>query len=82
MNASKALMELLKGYGVREVFGLPGETTLPLYKEWISTPEVKHVMMRDERSAAFAADAYARLLQTRYVRGTKRGRNSHDPRRS
>ncbi len=61
MNASKALMELLKGYGVREVFGLPGETTLPLYKEWMSTPEVKHVMMRDERSAAFAADAYARF---------------------
>ena len=54
-------MELLKGYGVGEVFGLPGETTLPLYKEWMSYPEVKHVMMRDERSAAFAADAFARF---------------------
>jgi acetolactate synthase-1/2/3 large subunit len=61
LNASKALMELLKGYAVGEVFGLPGETTLPLYKEWLSTPEVKHVMMRDERSAAFAADAFARF---------------------
>ena len=54
-------MEMLKGYGVGEVFGLPGETTLPWYKEWSRTPEVKHVMMRDERSAAFAADAYARF---------------------
>ncbi|MCX6650009.1 MAG: thiamine pyrophosphate-binding protein [Candidatus Bathyarchaeota archaeon] len=61
LNASKALMELLKGYGVGEVFGLPGETTLPWYREWMSTPEVKHVMMRDERSAAFAADAFARF---------------------
>jgi acetolactate synthase I/II/III large subunit len=61
LNASKALMELLKGYGVREVFGLPGETTLPWYKEWSSVPEVKHIMMRDERSAAFAADAFARF---------------------
>ena len=61
MNASKALMEMLKGYGVGEVFGLPGETTLPWYKEWMSYPEVKHVMMRDERSAAFAADAFARF---------------------
>ncbi|MGD0804874.1 MAG: thiamine pyrophosphate-binding protein [Candidatus Bathyarchaeia archaeon] len=61
MNASKALMELLKGYGVGEVFGLPGETTLPWYKEWSSIPEVKHVMMRDERSATFAADAFARF---------------------
>jgi len=54
-------MEMLKGYGVGEVFGLPGETTLPLYKEWKATPEVRHIMMRDERSAAFAADAYARF---------------------
>jgi acetolactate synthase-1/2/3 large subunit len=54
-------MELLKGYGVGEVFGLPGETTLPWYKEWSSIPEVKHVMMRDERSATFAADAFARF---------------------
>jgi len=61
LNASKALMELLKGYGVGEVFGLPGETTLPWYKEWSSIPEVKHVMMRDERSATFAADAFARF---------------------
>jgi acetolactate synthase-1/2/3 large subunit len=61
LNASKALMEMLKGYGVGEVFGLPGETTLPWYREWMGTPEVRHVMMRDERSAAFAADAYARF---------------------
>lgn len=61
LNASKALLEMLKGYGVAEVFGLPGETTLPWYKEWLSYPEVKHVMMRDERSAAFAADAFARF---------------------
>jgi len=61
LNASKALMELLIGYGVGEVFGLPGETTLPLYSEWAGVPEVKHVMMRDERSAAFAADAFARF---------------------
>ena len=54
-------MEMLKGYGVGEVFGLPGETTLPWYREWSRTPEVKHIMMRDERSAVFAADAYARF---------------------
>ncbi len=54
-------MEMLKGYGVVNVFGLPGETTLPWYREWSKTPEVKHIMMRDERSAAFAADAYARF---------------------
>ncbi|MBN1683311.1 thiamine pyrophosphate-binding protein [Candidatus Bathyarchaeota archaeon] len=52
---------MFKNYGVQYVFGLPGETTLPLYKEWASTSEIKHIMMRDERSTAFAADAYARF---------------------
>ena len=61
LNASKATLEMLKNYGVDHVFGLPGETTLPFYKEWMNFHEVKHVMMRDERSAVFAADAYARF---------------------
>ncbi len=61
MNASRALLEMLKGYDVEHVFGLPGETTLPLYKEWLDFPEIGHVLARDERSAAFMADAYARF---------------------
>jgi len=61
MNASRALLEMLRGYDVEHVFGLPGETTLPLYKEWLDFPEIEHVMARDERSAAFMADAYARF---------------------
>ena len=54
-------MEMLKGYEVEHIFGLPGETTLPWYKEWVKYPEVKHVLARDERSAAFMADGYARF---------------------
>jgi acetolactate synthase-1/2/3 large subunit len=61
MNASKALLEMLNNYDVDHVFGLPGETTLPLYKEWLDYPEIKHVMARDERSSAFMADGYARF---------------------
>jgi acetolactate synthase-1/2/3 large subunit len=61
LNASTALLEMLKGYEVEHVFGLPGETTLNWYKAWHSYPEIRHVMARDERSAAFMADAYAKL---------------------
>jgi acetolactate synthase-1/2/3 large subunit len=61
LNASKIILEMLKGYEVEYVFGLPGETTLPLYKEWINFPEIHHVMARDERSASFMADGYARF---------------------
>ena len=52
---------MLKAYDVTHVFGLPGETTLPFYKEWLSYPEIRHVMARDERSTSFMADAYARF---------------------
>jgi len=61
LNASKVLLEMLKSYDVEYIFGLPGETTLPWYKEWLEYPEIKHIMARDERSAAFMADGYARF---------------------
>jgi acetolactate synthase-1/2/3 large subunit len=61
MNASKALLEMLKSYGVSHVFGLPGETTLNLYEQWHDYPEIVHVMARDERSAVFMADGYAKV---------------------
>jgi acetolactate synthase-1/2/3 large subunit len=51
---------MLKGYNVEHVFGLPGETTLSLYREWLDYPEVKHVLARDERSSVFMADGYAK----------------------
>ncbi len=44
------------------VFGVPGGQTLPLY-EGISKFQgrIEHVLMRDERSAGYAADAFARV---------------------
>jgi len=52
---------MLKGYEVSHVFGLPGETTLSLYREWHDFPEIKHVLARDERSAVFMADGFAKV---------------------
>ncbi len=60
MNASRAIFEILKGYKVKDVFGLPGETTLSLYRAWKDYPEIKYHMCRDERSSVFMADAYAK----------------------
>ena len=31
MNTAQALVELLKEYGVEYIFGVPGDTTMPLY---------------------------------------------------
>lgn len=60
MKAARAVLEILRGYGVADVFGLPGETTLSLYREWEAFPEIKYHMCRDERNSVFMADAYAK----------------------
>ena len=56
------LAEMLIAYGVKCVFGMPGGQTSALY-EGISTRQshIRHVLVRDERNAVYAADAFARM---------------------
>ncbi len=62
MLGSEALVKMLMGYGVDTIFGVPGDTNVPLYKALDEAgDDIRHVMARDERSAGFMADAYARL---------------------
>ncbi len=57
-----ALAEMLVDYGVEYIFGIPGGQTLPLYEaDYAERAKLKHVVMRDERSAGHAACAYARI---------------------
>ena len=61
-HGGDVLVEMLIGYGVPVVFGLAGGQTLPLYDAIRSrAPRIKHIPMRDERNAAYAADGYARI---------------------
>ena len=56
------LAGLLAEHGVRHVFGVPGGQTLALYDAILDRgPDLRHVLVRDERSAAYAADGYARV---------------------
>ena len=56
------LAALLAEHGVRHVFGVPGGQTLALYDGLLDlAADIRHVPLRDERSAAYAADAYARV---------------------
>jgi acetolactate synthase-1/2/3 large subunit len=53
---------MLKAYGVEFVFGVPGDTTMPLYDSFYQAKDsITHILARDERSASFMADCYARL---------------------
>jgi acetolactate synthase-1/2/3 large subunit len=56
------LAEMLVRYGVTHVFGQPGGQTAALYDGIARrSPQIRHILVRDERSAAYAADAFARL---------------------
>ncbi|MFO0688657.1 MAG: thiamine pyrophosphate-binding protein [Myxococcota bacterium] len=57
------LVEILQSGGIDAIFGVPGGQTLPLYAA-ARRRGLRHVLMRDERAAACAADAYARVAGT------------------
>ncbi len=59
MNGAEVILKMLGLHGVTHVFGLPGETTIGWYKEWHKS-DIEFVLTRDERTAAFAAEAYAK----------------------
>ena len=61
-HAGDLVAEMLVRYGIDCVFGQPGGQTAALYDGIARrAPKINHVLIRDERSAGYAADAYARL---------------------
>jgi acetolactate synthase-1/2/3 large subunit len=60
MTGAEAILRMLELHGVTHVFGLPGETTIGWYKEWRKS-DIEYVLTRDERTASFAAEAYAKV---------------------
>jgi acetolactate synthase-1/2/3 large subunit len=53
---------MLRAHGVEVIFGLCGDTSLPLYDALARLPHgMRHVLTRDERHAAYMADGYARV---------------------
>lgn len=62
MNVSEAIVEILAESGVEHVFGLPGDTGMDFYDAlYRNEGRIHHILTRDERSASFMADAYARV---------------------
>ena len=60
LSGAEAAVEMLRAHGVEVIFGLCGDTSLPLYDAF-SRNSVKHILTRDERHAAYMADGYARV---------------------
>ncbi len=62
MQGARALVQVLAESGVEHIFGLPGDTGMDFYDALRDARgRISHVMTRDERSASFMADVYARV---------------------
>ncbi|MFT4178851.1 MAG: acetolactate synthase 2 catalytic subunit [Thermomonas sp.] len=59
MNGAGWLVRALEAEGVDTLFGYPGGTIMPFY-DALHGASLKHVLVRHEQGAAFAANGYAR----------------------
>ena len=58
-SGARLLISTLERLGVEVVFGYPGGAIMPVY-DALAGSGLKHILVRHEQGAAFAADAYAR----------------------
>ncbi|MGZ8427744.1 MAG: thiamine pyrophosphate-binding protein, partial [Candidatus Binatia bacterium] len=62
ITGAEVAVAMLKLHGVEFIFGLCGDTSLPFYDALARLPHgMRHILARDERSAAYMADGYARV---------------------
>jgi acetolactate synthase-1/2/3 large subunit len=61
VNIGYGIARFLKEHGIQHVFGVPDGHTLGFYDGLLAEDRIEHVLLNDERSAAFAADAYSRV---------------------
>lgn len=61
-NGADGLVRMLQLNGVKHIFGLCGDTSLPFYDAMARLDHgIDHILTRDERSAGYMADGYARV---------------------
>jgi len=59
LTVGQAVIKLLEQYGVDTLFGIPGVHTLDFCRG-LNISNIQHVQVRNEQSAGFMADGYAR----------------------
>ena len=73
MNGAEAMVQCLKEEGISRIFGIPGVAIAPFYEALYQTPEIEHVLVRQEQAAGHAASGYARITRRPAVCVTSSG---------
>lgn len=60
MTGARLLVSTLERLGVEVVFGYPGGAIMPVY-DALAGSKLRHILVRHEQGAAFAADAWGRV---------------------
>ncbi len=61
LTGAESAVKMLQAHGVKHIFGLCGDTSLPFYDALARLKHgMTHILTRDERSASYMADGYAR----------------------
>jgi len=60
ISGGKAVVECLKAYNIKYVFGLIGSATMELFDALYDEKSINFIDVRDERTGTHMADAYAR----------------------
>ncbi|GIP28967.1 acetolactate synthase [Paenibacillus sp. J23TS9] len=60
MKAARAVLEYLKGQGVRHIFGIPAGSVNVLFDQLVEMPEITPVVTKHEGAASYMAAAYAK----------------------
>jgi pyruvate oxidase len=60
-TVAEKIVEQLVAYGVRRVYGIPGQSNLPLTEAIRKNPSIDLILTRHEAAAAFMATAHAKL---------------------
>lgn len=59
-NVADKIVEQLEAFGVRYIYGIPGDSNLPLI-DAIRKSNIKFILTRHEETAAFMADAHGKM---------------------
>ncbi len=59
MKGSQVVVKALEAEGVDTIFGFPGGSIMPFYDSIVGA-KFRHILVRNEQGAAFAANGYAR----------------------
>ena len=69
ISGAEAMVRMLQLHGVKHIFGLCGDTSLPFYDALYRLDHgMRHILTRDERSAAYIDRKSTRLNSSHVLR--------------